>query len=77
MKSISFRKLRSILTKHDNRFIFYKRKGKGSHRAIEHPNIDGKSVAYTIPVHKEGDDIKKAYLTKLKKDFKLPKDIFE
>ena len=75
MRSISFRKLRSILSKHDNRFLFYTR--KGSHSAIEHPDIDGKRVAFTIPVHNEGRDIKAAYLSKLKRNFHLPQDIFD
>lgn len=77
MKSVSFRKLRKILAGHDPRFEFYKNRGKGSHRAIEHPDISGKRVAFTIPVHRESDDIKTPYLSKIKRNFKLPKDIFD
>ncbi len=77
MKSLTFRKLKKILTSHDPRFKFFKSKGKGSHRAIEHPSISGKPVAFTIPVHGEGQDIKTPYLTTMKRRFQLPPDIFD
>ena len=76
MKSISFRQLRKILLEYDSRFEFYTNKGKGSHRVIQHPDISGKRVPYPIPVHSEGADIKTPYLTKIKRDFNLPEDIF-
>ena len=77
MKILSYRELQKRLAAHDARFQFYKGKGKGSHRGIAHPDIGGKRVAFTIPVHGEGRDIKTPYLSKLKRNFNLPADIFD
>lgn len=77
MRAVSFRQLRKMLISHDPRFEFYKNKGKGSHRAIEHPDISGRRVAFPIPVHREGDDIKTPYLSKIMRNFKLPKGFFD
>lgn len=77
MKSLSYRELRKILRDYDDQFEFYKRKGKGSHRAIEHPDIDGERICQIIPCHNEGADILAPYLTQTKRKFKLPKDIFD
>ena len=77
MKSITFRELRKILARHDPRFEFFRRRGKGSHRAIEHPDIDGERVIFIVPVHGEGAAIKASYLAKIKRNFDLPQDIFD
>lgn len=79
MKSLKWRELREILLAYDRRFSFYSKKGsgKGSHRAIEHPDIDGRRIAFTVPIHGEGDEIKTPYKSKIRRDFKLPKDIFD
>ena len=78
MKSLRWRDLKKILRAHDDRFLFFvgKGSGKGSHRAIEHPDIDGKRVAFTVPVHDDGAEIKTPYKSKIRRNFKLPKDIF-
>lgn len=77
MKSLSFRKVRKILKQHDSDFEFYTRKGKGSHRAIEHPDQDGVRKALIIPCHNEGADLLKVYLKLIINRFNLPKDIFD
>lgn len=77
MKTLSYRQLQKRLKAHDSRFQFLDSKGKGSHRAIVHPDIDGQQVLFTLPVHGEGADIKKHYIPPLRRIFKLPKDFFD
>ena len=64
-----------ILREHDSRFDFYSNRGKGSHRMIYHPNIDGKPRSFPIPYHK-GRDIQKGLLRSLIRRFNLPTNIF-
>jgi predicted RNA binding protein YcfA (HicA-like mRNA interferase family) len=64
-----------LLGEHDSRFVFFKNKGKGSHRMIYHPNIDGQKRSFPIPYHK-GRDIQKGLLKSLIRRFNLPNDIF-
>ena len=68
--------LRKILRKYDRRFDLDKKGGKGSHRTIRHPDINGKKESYFIPCH-NGDKtvIGKAYLGDIKKIFNLPDDL--
>lgn len=64
-----------LLRNHDRRFEIWFHRGKGSHRIIYHPDIDGKKVSYPIPYHR-GHDMKKGYLKEIIKRFNLPVDIF-
>ena len=68
--------LRKILRKHDSRFEFSNRRGKGSHAYIRHPDINGKKKRYAIPCPR-GDKtvISKVYLNRIKKRFNLPDDL--
>jgi len=47
-----------LLRKHDKRFVIYVDKGKGSHRTIFHPDVNGSPRSYPIPYHK-GRDIQR------------------
>ena len=64
-----------LLTAHDRRFVFYSCKGKGSHRMIEHPDIDGKRASIPLPYHK-GKDVSLGVLISIIRRFDLPKDFF-
>jgi predicted RNA binding protein YcfA (HicA-like mRNA interferase family) len=64
-----------ILRAHDARFQFYDNRGKGSHRMIEHPDIQGQRRACPIPYHK-GRDVKPGILRQIIRRFDLPHDIF-
>lgn len=64
-----------ILKEHDERFVILSSRGKGSHRMIEHPSIDGRRASFPIPYHK-GQDLRQGLLSALIRRFKLPKDIF-
>ncbi len=68
---------KKMLVAHDERFNFYQKRGKGSHRVIEHPDIEDQRVANIIPVHGEGGDILKQYLAQTKRKFNLPQDFFD
>jgi predicted RNA binding protein YcfA (HicA-like mRNA interferase family) len=61
------------LHKRDKRFEFYM--GKGSHRIIWHPDIQGQARSISIPYHK-GRDILPCYLKDIIKRFELPSDFF-
>ena len=65
--------LRKILRKHDSRFEFSDRRGKGSHAYIRHPDF---KKPYTVPCPR-GDKsvISKVYLNRIKKRFNLPDDL--
>jgi len=77
MRSLSFRQLVKILRKHDKQFVIDVARGKGSHRGIYHPDVDGNESIYTMPCHNEGADIKPVYLRGIKSRFNLPDDIFD
>jgi predicted RNA binding protein YcfA (HicA-like mRNA interferase family) len=55
--------------------VFYSNRGKGSHRMIYHPNINGQPRSFPIPFHR-GRDIQKGLLKALINRFNLPNDIF-
>ena len=67
-----FRALRD----HDSRFQFLVNRGKGSHRMIYHPDIDGQKRSCPITYHK-GRDIGKGLLKAIIRRFNLPDDIFD
>ena len=63
------------LKEHDERFEFYKQQGKGSHRMIRHPDIDGREASCPIPFH-ANRDISRPVLKSIIRHFKLAKDFF-
>ena len=77
MKILSYRQLQQRLRAQDPRFEFIKTKGKGSHRTIAHPDIDGRQVRITVPVHREGADVDPNYLAMLRRRFNLPKGVID
>ena len=64
-----------ILRGHDPRFRFYVNRGKGSHRMVEHPDINGQRASFPVPYHK-GRDLQRGILRALIRRFNLPDDIF-
>jgi predicted RNA binding protein YcfA (HicA-like mRNA interferase family) len=64
-----------LLTAYDRRFEFYSCKGKGSHRMIEHPDIEGKRASMPLPYHK-GKDVRPGVLNSIIRRFNLPRDFF-
>lgn len=64
-----------ILREHDSRFQILVNRGKGSHRMIYHPNIDGHPRSCPVTYHK-GRDVGKGLLKAIIRRFNLPANIF-
>ncbi len=64
------------LLKYDSRFEVYAKKGKGSHRMIYHPNINGEEKSYPIKYHGKKTNVSKGTLSALKRRFDLPQGFF-
>ncbi|NLT71125.1 MAG: type II toxin-antitoxin system HicA family toxin [Verrucomicrobiaceae bacterium] len=64
-----------LLRAYDSRFVIYTSRAKGSHRMIEHPNINGKRASIPLPFHK-GKDVSAGVLNSIIRRFGLPKDFF-
>jgi predicted RNA binding protein YcfA (HicA-like mRNA interferase family) len=64
-----------ILKNHDPRFVIFKHRGKGPHRMIYHPDVNGKPASTPITYHK-GKDVGKGLLKAIIRRFNLPPDIF-
>jgi len=65
-----------ILHAHDSQFGFFSNRGKGSHRMIYHPNINGQKRSFPMTYHKRSD-IGKGMLRAIIRRFELPNDIFD
>ena len=72
----SWRTLFKTLHDHDSRFRDDKIRGKGSHRMLVHPDIDGKEVRFPVPVHSMGKDLPAYIPRKIMAKFRLPRTLF-
>ena len=70
-----YRQLVKILGKYDSRFEFFHAAGKGSHRVIFHPDIDGKPRSYPVKYHGRNTDLSKGVIADLIRRFQLPKGL--
>jgi len=70
-----YHELISKLKRYDSRFIIYVEKGKGSHRMIYHPDIDGEEVSYPIKYRGPGTEYGKGTIARIVDRFKLPKGV--
>ncbi len=77
MRVREYRKIVAILREHDSRFEFFRDRGKGSHRMIFHPDIDGRKRHYPLPYRGEKTPIESGYQKKMIRMFELPPDIFD
>lgn len=64
-----------LLLKHDRRFVVLADRGKGSHRMIYHPDINGRAESIPLTWHK-GHDVGKGLLKAIIRRFDLPKNFF-
>lgn len=74
-KVYKYRELLKALRKYDKRFQEHKERGKGSHRFIYHPDVNGREESYPVPCHNEGDDVNPAYVKVIARRFNLPEDL--
>ena len=72
----SFRDMWRKLRKFDKQFEIHKQRGKGSHRMLSHPNVNGEKAYYPVVCHNEGAEISPVYLKVIIRRFDLPDDFF-
>ncbi len=76
-RPVKYRDLIRALRGHDRRFVVSERRGKGSHRMISHPDIDGRPKSYPIKCHSEGSELGRGTVRDILRRFKLPADLFD
>jgi hypothetical protein len=74
-KPYRFKELFRKLKKHDPRFEVKVNKGKGSHRELYHPDIDGEERGWPLAFHVENPEFDRAAIAAIKRRFKLPKHL--
>ena len=67
-----YRELIKALRKHDKRFDVNKEKGKGSHRVIYHPDVNGAARSLPIPFNGDNADVHPVYVKQIVERFNLP-----
>lgn len=70
-----YHELVSRLKRCGKRFVIYIEKGKGSHRMIYHPDIDGEETSYPIKCRGPGTEYDKKTIGRIIDRFKLPKGV--
>ena len=65
------------LRRHDPRFEVHRRRGKGSHRMIAHPDVEGRMRQYPLPYHGPKTRIAAGMLKEIVRVFELPDDVFD
>lgn len=74
-KPYKFKDLFRILKKYDRRFRMKVKKGKGSHRELYHPDIDGEERGWPLVFHTSNPEFDKNAIAAIKRRFKLPKNL--
>ena len=77
MKYQEYRLIVDRLRKYDSRFEIHTRGGKGSHRMVFHPDVEGHKRQYPLPYHHAKTTIAPGMQKDLIRIFQLPADIFE
>jgi predicted RNA binding protein YcfA (HicA-like mRNA interferase family) len=70
-----YRELVKALKKYDKRFEFLERRGKGSHRMIYHPDINGRSQSFPVKHHGDNTELRKGVISAIIRRFELPEDL--
>ncbi len=70
-----YRELEKLLKEYDSRFEFFVRQGKGSHRTIYHPDIDGSARSYPVKFHGKNTELSKGAIGRIVDRFNLPDDL--
>ena len=77
MASKEYRDVVAALKRHDSRFEIHERRGKGSHRMVVHPDVDGRMRHFPLPYHGPKTRIAGGMLRDVVRVFELPADVFE
>lgn len=70
-----YREIVKRLRKFDPRFEFWDERGKGSHRVIYHPNINGASRSYPVKCHGMNTEISGPVIADISRRFNLPRGV--
>lgn len=76
-KTYSYSKLTKLLLKHDPKFEIHIKQGKGSHRVLYHPDINGRAAAYPLKYHGEKTTVTIGHLSSIIRRFNLDKNFFK
>lgn len=74
-KPYTFLALIRALRTYDSRFEVHVRRGKGSHRMIYHPDIDGDPASFPVKYHGESTELRKGMISAIIRRFELPKGV--
>ena len=74
-KPYTFRELIRALRRFDSRFEVYKRRGKGSHRMIYHPDVGGAPASFPVKYHGASTELRKGVISAIVRRFQLPKGV--
>ena len=77
MERREYRYIIAALRNHDARFEIHTRRGKGSHRMVFHPDVEGGKRHYPLPYHGSKTSIAPGIQKDLIRIFQLPADIFD
>ena len=77
MQWLEYKEVVRRLREHDQRFTVHKKRGKGSHRMVLHPDVDGKKRHCPLPYHGAKTPIAPGIQKDLCRLFELPESIFE
>ena len=72
LKPYKFLNLIKKLRKHDPKFEVFEDRGKGSHRMLYQPDINGKAVSFPLICHKNNQEFGKNIIADLIRTFDLP-----
>lgn len=75
-KPLKYRELVKILRRHDDRFEFYPDRGKGSHRMIYHPDVNGRPESHPVKHHGDNTELRRGVISSIVRRFRLPEDLF-
>ena len=71
----AYRDLIRALRDYDSRFEVYERRGKGSHRMLYHPDVDGKPASFPLKYHGDKTELRRGTLSAIVRRFNLPRDL--
>lgn len=77
MPAREYREVVAALKRHDRQFEVHTRRGRGSHRMIVHPDVDGRMRHYPLPYHGQKTRIAPGMLRDITRVFELPADFFD
>ena len=73
-KTYKFREIVRALKELDSRFEIFADQGKGSHRTVYHPDINGEPKSFPLTCHGDNTDIGTGLMAAFRRRFNLSND---